>query len=443
MRVLESIEPKLQGWVANYGEPVGRQAAVVNILERFESVVQSSVRTAPIIFDKAGGSELFDERGKRYIDFHAAGGSQTFGHNNIKVCSALIDYLCNDRIIQTCDRSSTAKRKFVETFVTRILQPRKLTHKILFTDPGHGFAAEVALRVARRHTKRSGVIAFTNSSHGLTEASPTVTSKSGDRSEWPAFQGRTHFMPFCSYFGENIDTVAFIRSYLEDAASGIGIPAAVVVEPVQVQGGMNVASDEWLRELEILCRRFAMLLILDETLTGFGRSGAYFGFESAGVSPDIVLGPSAIAGGLPMSVLLLKPELDHWRPGDQVGAVQGDNLAFVAAAEVHAQWNSGLTADIAERSRTLSEHMTGIPARFPHRTLRARGKGMMWALELDRPASAAVVSAWALERGLIIEPARLKDNVLLVLPPVTIGDDVLREGLERLDEAISLFISHE
>ncbi|MGH6814274.1 MAG: aminotransferase class III-fold pyridoxal phosphate-dependent enzyme, partial [Hyphomicrobiaceae bacterium] len=137
------------------------------MLERFESVVQNSVRSAPIVFDKASGSELFDESGKRYIDFHSSGGSQGFGYNHLKVCSALIDYLCNDRVIQTCDRKSVAKRTLVETFVEKVLLPRNLGHKLLFTDPASGVATEVALRVARRHKKRSGVIAFTNSSHGL------------------------------------------------------------------------------------------------------------------------------------------------------------------------------------------------------------------------------------------------------------------------------------
>lgn len=416
---------------------------MANILERFESVVQSSVRTAPIVFDKAGGSELFDERGKRYIDFYSAGGSQSFGHNNIKVCSALIDYLCNDRIIQTCDRSSTAKRKFVEVFVTRILQPRKLAHKILFTDPANGVAAEVALRVARRHTKRSGVVAFTNSNHGLTEATLSLTGGSLDRSEASGFTGRTALMPFCSYLGESVDTIGYLRRHLEDSASGVGIPAAVIVETAQIHGGMNIASEEWLKELEGLCRQFGILLVVDETLTGFGRSGSYFGFEAAGLNPDIILAPNAIAGGLPITILLLKPELDHWRRGDQVGLVQGDNLAFVAAAEIHLQWTTTLTGEIAERSKTVAEALQGIPLRFPHRNLHVRGKGLMWALELDRPASAAVVSAWASERGLIVEPARLKDNVLLVLPPVTISEDVLREGLDCLNEAVSLFVGHE
>ena len=175
-----------------------------NVFERFESMVQNSVRAAPIVFDKASGSELFDEKGNRYVDFNSAGGSQGFGHCNIKVCSALIDYLCNDRIIQSRDRRSVAKRNFIEAFVSKALQPRSLTHKLLFTDQANGLAAEIALRIARRNKHRKGIVAFTNSSHGLTDATLDL-------------RNRAVLMPYCSFLGEQVDTIAYLRRYLEDA----------------------------------------------------------------------------------------------------------------------------------------------------------------------------------------------------------------------------------
>ena len=440
---MDSSDVNLQRSSGGHAPLVGRATNAATILDRLESVVQNYVRTAPIVFDKASGSELFDERGKRYIDFHSAGGSQGFGHNNLKVCSALIDYLCNDRVIQTCDRKSVAKRTFVEIFANKVLLPRNLTHKLLFTDPASGFATEVALRVARRHKERSGIIAFTNSSHGLTEASLSVASSPLAPGDPFDLRGNTVFMPYCSYLGEHVDTVAYLRRYLEDSSSGLAHPAAVIVETIQIQGGVNVASEAWLKALETLCREFGILLIVDETHTGFGRSGAHFGFETAGLNPDMILVSNAIASGLPISILLLKPELDHWRPGDHVGLFQGDNLAFVAAAEILSQWNDSLVRDIAERSRLLGAELQSIPTRFPNRHLKVRGRGMAWGLEFGRPAAAAVVSSWALERGLIVEPARLRDNVLLVLPPITISKETLREGLDLLNQAVSMFLSHE
>jgi diaminobutyrate-2-oxoglutarate transaminase len=440
---LDSTATNLQRSTDASASFFGRSATVTNILERFESVVQNSVRAAPIVFDKASGSELFDEGGKRYIDFYSGGGSQGFGHNNLKVCSALIDYLCNDRVIQTCDRKSVAKRNFVEAFVTKVLAPRNLSHKLLFTDPASGVATEVALRLARRHKKRNGIIAFTNSSHGLTEASLSVSSSSQARGDLPDFRVNTVFMPYCSYLGEHVDTVAYLRRYLEDSSSGLDLPVAIIVETTQIHGGVNVASEAWLKALESLCREFGILLIVDETHTGFGRAGAHFSFEAAGLNPDMILVSNAVASGLPISILLLKPELDHWRPGDQVGLFQGDNLAFVAATEVLSQWNESLVRDIAERSKLLAAELLSIPTRFPNRHLRVRGKGLNWGLEFGQPAAATVVSGWALERGLIVEPARLKDDVLLVLPPITISEETLREGLELLNQAVSMFLSHE
>jgi len=412
----------------------------MNILERFESVAQSYVRTAPVVFDKALGAELFDENGNRYIDFHAAGGSLSYGHNNPAVRDGLVKYLNDGRIIQTCDRTSSAKRRFVEQFVQKILQPRNFDYKMLFTDPASGTAAEVALRLARRHKNRTNIVAFTNSSHGMTEGSLAVTGKPPTRSE-TARRGNTAFMPFCGYFGESMDTIGYFRRYLEDSASGLDLPAAAIVETVQVHGGVHVASDKWLQALEQLSREFGFLLIVDETMTSGGRLGPYFSFERAGIHPDMVLVSNAIAGGLPMSMLLLRPELDQWRPGEQAGGFQGDSLAFVAATELLAEccppsWQFTLSSEI------LADRLLGLVARFPQRRVRARGCGMLWGLELGRPGSASVVSAWAMEQGVIVEPARTRDDVLLLLPPLTIEEAILVEGLDRLDRVLATFLSH-
>lgn len=279
---LNSVSSNQQRRAGTHSTSGRTRAPGTTVLDRFESSVQSAVRSAPIVFDKASGSELFDERGNRYIDFHSAGGSQGFGHNNLKVCSALIDYLCNDRVIQTCDRKSVAKRNFVEAFVGRVLGPRKLDHKLLFTDPAIGVSAEIALRIARRHKRRSGIVTFTNSSHGFVGACLPVTSDSQPRGDLLDLKANTVSMPYCSYLGEGVDTIDYLRRFLEDSSSGLDVPAAIIVETTQVHGGVNVASDMWLKSLETLCRRFDILLIVDEMITGFGRSGPYFSFESAG-----------------------------------------------------------------------------------------------------------------------------------------------------------------
>jgi diaminobutyrate-2-oxoglutarate transaminase len=415
----------------------------MNVLERFESVAQNYVRAAPIVFDKARGSELFDEKGVRYIDFHSAGGSLSHGHGDIRLTSALIDYLCNDRLLQCCDRTSLAKRRFVEAFVDTILKPFDTNYRMLFVDPAAGAAAEVAMRLARRHKNRTNMIAFTNSCHGLTEGALSVTGKPQMRGDVLDLRRHVTFMPYCDYFGDGIDTVSYLKRLLEDSASGVELPAAVIVEVVQVQGGVNIASPEWLQALEKLCRKLGILLIADETHSGGGRTGPYFCFERAGLKPDMIIVPNSLGGGHPMSMLLFRPELDHWRPGEQVGLFQGSGLAFTAGTELLAAWKQRSPDDFGQRSHILDERLRNIPLAYPDRKVRVRGLGMAWGLELGVPASASVVSSWALERGLVVEPSRVKDNVLLVMPPLNIEIPVLREGLDRLGEAIAMFFHHQ
>ena len=419
-------------------------ASVMNILERYESLAQNYMRMAPIVFDRACGSEIFDENGARYIDFHSGGGTLTLGHNHPKVCTALVDYLCNDGVPQTRDRASVAKRRFVEAFVQRILAPRGLDYKLLFTDPASGVAAEFAMRLARRDRKRASIIAFTNSSHGLTEGALAATAKPASHYESLNLRGSVMFMPYCNYLGAELDTIRYLRRHLEDRTSGVEPPAAVIVEPVQYDGGVVIASGAWLKALEQLCREFGMLLILDESLTGCGRTGPYFAFERAGIRPDMVLAPLAMAGGRPLSLLLMRSELDHWRPGEQAGLFQGDCLAITAATELLSLWtDDSLSNAIAARAEILAEGLKSLAVRFPARNVEIRGIGMLWAIDFRRTASAAVVSSWALEAGLIVEPAAIKDEVLLIAPPVTIAEDTLRQGVERLDKAVTMFLSHE
>jgi diaminobutyrate-2-oxoglutarate transaminase len=217
----------------------------------------------------------------------------------------------------------------------------------------------------------------------------------------------------------------------------------VIVETVQVQGGVRIASERWLRDLAALCTEFDMLLIVDDSSTGCGVTGPYFGFEDARISPDMVIVSNAIAGGLPMSMLLLRPELDTWHPREQMGELQGNGLAFAAANALLPEREAVLPDQARASGQILSEELHKLTARHVRAKIRVRGKGVVWGLDLGRPGAAAVVSAWALERGVIVEPARLKDEVLLVRPAVTIDETTLREGLDRLDEAVSDFVGHD
>jgi diaminobutyrate-2-oxoglutarate transaminase len=414
----------------------------MNVIERYESAAQGLVRSAPIVFQRAHGAELFDESGRRYIDFNSGGGTLGYGHNSLRVCSALIDYICKDHVLQTRDKTSVAKRAFIEAFVAAILTPRGMNYKLLFTDPASGTAAEIALRIARRDRKRNTIAAFTHSNHGLTDGAPRARPHAGAL-EAHVRRGSTVFLPYCGYLVSGTDTTRYLRRIFEDGASGLERPAAVIVATAQAECGVELASGEWLRALEDLCRECGVLLIADETLTGCGRMGPFFSFEAAGLKPDMVIVSHALAGGLPLSLLLLRPELDRWRHGEQAGVFQGDGLSLVAATELLSLWkDASLTRQAEGHAQTIGERLNTMTKGFGSDNLSARGAGMLWGLELNRPASAAVVAAWALEQGVIVEPAPARDDALLLLPPVTIDQATLEEGLERLQRAVDMFLAH-
>ena len=154
--------------------------------------------------------------------------------------------------------------------------------------------------------------------------------------------GNVSFMPYDGYLGTDVDTLDYFETCLKDSGSGLDLPAAVVVETVQGEGGINKASFEWLQRLEGLCQEFDMLLIVDDIQAGCGRTGTYFSFEKAGIVPDIVTLSKSLSGyGLPMSVVLMKSELDVWKPGEHNGTFRGNNLAFVSAeAAIELYWKN-------------------------------------------------------------------------------------------------------
>lgn len=302
----------------------------MRIFENLESEVRGYIRSFPTIFKKAKGATLTDEQGVEYIDFFAGAGTLNYGHNNEHISKALIEYLQEDGIVHGLDMATTAKKEFLQTFESLILKPRNLEYKLQFTGPTGTNAVETALKLARLVKGRSNVVAFTNGYHGLSQGSLAVTGNNEYRDESYISRTNATFMPFDGYFGD-MNTLTYFRKFLEDGSSGVDLPAAVILETIQGEGGINVASKEWLQELEAICREFDILLIIDDIQVGNGRSGEFFSFEFAGINPDMVTLSKSIGGGLPMALLLFKPHLDQWKPGEHTGTFRGNNLAFVAS----------------------------------------------------------------------------------------------------------------
>jgi diaminobutyrate-2-oxoglutarate transaminase len=410
-----------------------------NVFNRVESEVRSYCRSFPAVFDTARGAFLYDEAGNEYLDFFCGAGTLNYGHNNPDIKLAVINYLQRDGVAHSLDLWTVAKRRFLETFEGVVLKPRGLEYKVQFTGPTGANAVEASLKLARKVKQRSNVISFTNAYHGLSAGALTITGNRHFRNE--AFVNRLDaaFMPYDGYFGEKVNTLDYLRRFLEDKSSGLDLPAAIILETIQAEGGVNVASYEWLQGLEKLCREFDILMIVDDIQVGNGRSGTFFSFEPAGIRPDMVVLSKAIGGlGLPMSLLLINPAIDQWKPAEHTGTFRGNNLAFVAATAALKYWSDKRFPDeIARKGQLLAAHLGQLRKQYPQRVKEIRGRGLIWGMEMSTPELAKAVSKRAFAQRLIIELAGADDQVLKFLPPLVIEDTDLKRGLEILDKCVA------
>jgi len=408
-----------------------------NAFERLESEVRSYSRSFPAVFAQACGSWMTDEHGRRYLDFFAGAGSLNYGHNPAPLKQALLDYLVRDGIVHGLDMATCAKRTFIETFERRILQPRQLNYKLQFTGPTGTNAVEAALKLARSE-QRPTVLCFTNAFHGVTAGAVAATGAQRFREAVGTPLAHTCFMPFAGYYGRDADTLGMINKLLADPGSGVDRPAAVLVETIQGEGGINTASVAWLRGLEALCRRHDMLLIVDDIQMGCGRTGTFFSFEEAGLAPDIVTLSKSLSGyGLPMSLVLLKPELDIWKPAAHNGTFRGNNAAFVTAtAALDAFWADDLFArDVQAKGEFLHTRLRQLK-RHSSLVREVRGRGLVAGLVMKNAALADAASARSFARGLIVETCGPQGEVLKLLPALTIESAALEEGLAILGEVL-------
>jgi diaminobutyrate-2-oxoglutarate transaminase len=411
----------------------------LSVFETLESEVRGYCRGWPTIFDRAQGGYMYDEDGHTYLDFFAGAGSLNYGHNNPVLKRALIDYLERDGVTHGLDMSTSAKRAFLETFQNVLLRPRDLPYKVMFPGPTGTNAVEAALKLARKAKGREAIVSFTNAFHGMSLGSLAVTGNAFKRAGAgiPLVHGTP--MPFDDYLDGQIPDFIWFERLLEDSGSGLNQPAAVIVETVQGEGGINVARAEWLRALADLCERHDMLLIVDDIQMGCGRTGAFFSFEEAGITPDIVTVSKSLSGyGLPMSLTLFKPELDIWEPGEHNGTFRGNNPAFVTAtAALETYWSDGqMEKQTLARGEQVEATLREIAAEHPQAVVEHRGRGLVWGLELRDKPLAALVARRAFELGLLIETSGPESEVVKLLPALTTTPEELDEGLRIMARAI-------
>ena len=301
----------------------------------------------------------------------------------------------------------------------------------MFPGPTGTNAVEAALKLARKVTGRNHVVSFTNGFHGMTLGALSLTGNAGKRKGAGIPLEHVSHMPYDGYLGEAVDTVEVLRRYLEDSSSGMEKPAAFILETIQGEGGVQVASSQWLRDLQALARQHEILLIIDDIQVGCGRTGTFFSFEKMGIEPDIITLSKSLSGfGLPFAITLLKPELDVWNPGEHNGTF----LTATAALEF---WvDNKLTEEVAHKGELLREGLERIATRFPELELAIRGKGLIWGLDFGDSDLAGRISKLAFEKGLVIETSGSRDQVLKMLPPLTIEPAQLKAGIEIISQSL-------
>ncbi|WP_154171740.1 pyridoxal phosphate-dependent class III aminotransferase [Vibrio metoecus] len=424
-----------------------------------ESEVRSYPRRIPIAIKQAYGCLVEDTRGQIFLDCLAGAGTLVLGYNHPEINQALKTQLDSGLPYQTLDIATEAKTHFIKT--VKGFLPKALGEDcvIQFCGPSGADAVEAAIKLAKQTTGRNTMFAFRGAYHGMTNGTMGMMGNLNTKARRTGLMSDVHFMPFpyslrCP-FGLGGDegakaSIRYIERLLNDDEAGIMKPAAIIVEPVQGEGGVIPAPAFWLRELRRICDEHGILLIFDEIQCGVGKTGHNFAFEESGIIPDVLCLSKAIGGGLPMSILVINKKHDTWRPGEHTGTFRGNQLAMVSGAkalEIIQRDN------LVEHARIAGQYLRAGLEKIQSRVncvAEVRGKGLMLGLEIKDPSGelnkfgepksapqlTLAIQRAALERGLMVEKGGRDGSVIRFLPPVIISFEQLDFALRVLEEAI-------
>ncbi|MFH4714971.1 pyridoxal phosphate-dependent class III aminotransferase [Vibrio alginolyticus] len=424
-----------------------------------ESEVRSYPRRLPIAIKQAFGCLVEDTRGQIFLDCLAGAGTLALGYNHPEINQALKEQLDSGLPYQTLDIATSAKTTFIQSVKSFLPQELSENSVIQFCGPSGADAVEAAIKLAKQTTGRNTMFAFRGAYHGMTNGTMGMMGNLGTKARRTGLMSDVHFMPFpynlrCP-FGLGGDegakaSIRYIDRLLNDDESGIMKPAAIIVEPVQGEGGVVPAPAFWLRELRRICDQHGILLIFDEIQCGVGKTGYNFAFEESGIVPDILCLSKAIGGGLPMSLLVINKQHDTWKPGEHTGTFRGNQLAMVSGAkalEIIQRDNLVEHANIA--GQYLRYGLESIQKRV-NCIAEVRGKGLMLGVEIKTPNGelnkfgepqadselTLSIQRAALERGLIVEKGGREGAVIRFLPPLIISFEQIDFALRVFEDAI-------
>jgi diaminobutyrate-2-oxoglutarate transaminase len=417
--------------------------------DELESSARSYPRSVPVAIEEGRGATMKDADGNTYVDFFGGAGVMNVGHGNPAVKAAASAQ--QERLVHALDFPTTPKLRLMRRL--KELLPGALSRraKFHFGGPTGSDAIESAMKLTRGHTGREAVIAFQGSYHGMSAGALSVTSDVG-------FGGPTsapvHFMPYPYCYRcplglqpDSCETACakLLDNSLEDPHSGIPKPAAVIIEPIQGEGGTIVPPDGYLTEVRRITERHDVPLVCDEIQTGFGRTGKMFACEHDGVTPDVMTMSKALGGiGYPISCIAYDSELDTWTKGAHIGTFRGHQVAMAAGlAAIEFMVETGLT----DHSARLGEMTLGLlreGLREAETVGDIRGRGLMIGIEMvcDRdtrepsPEMASQIRTECFHRGVVIEVGGHFGNVARFLPPLVITEKLMRTGTEIFIESV-------
>lgn len=431
--------------------PGPKSIALLKKQEELESNNRSYPRGIPVAFQSGRGAIIEDVDGNKFIDFLSGCGVFNLGHNNPFIVEAIKNR--GDLLTQAVDFPTETRIDFIERLNSVLPETIRNKMKVNFGGPTGSDAVEAAIKLARIVTGRHSIIAFQGGYHGMTMGALSVTSKLSHRKAAPPLIPGIHFLPFCSPYrcpfasinsSCSGECVRYFEFCLENPHSGIDKPAAIIIEPIQGEGGTYVPSIGWLEQITEIARRNDVLVIFDEIQTGFYRTGKIFAFEHTNAVPDIITMSKGISGnGYPLSLILYKKEIDVWEPGTHIGTFRGNQIAMAAGK---------VALEFIEKNDILS-HALGVSNQIKNELEKikessryigdVRGIGMIFGIELvkDRktkepfPEATKLLRKLCYENGLIVEIGGYYDNVIRFLPPLTLTKEIAEDGLRIFTDA--------
>jgi diaminobutyrate-2-oxoglutarate transaminase len=434
-------------------KPPGPKArALLEKQKEVDSIAVYYATVIPTAWEAGKGATLKDVDGNTYVDFMAGISVLNVGHSNPYVVEAVKHQL--DKLTHALDIPTPERIRLVEKLVAIAPAGLKDNSRVLFGGPSGSDAVEGALKIAKFNTKRHAILAFHGAYHGMTSGALSVTSKRSFRTGNLPLLPDIHFAPYaycyrCAFGREypecNMQCTRYIDYLFKDPESGLTDPAAIIVEPIQGEGGFITPPDGYLKELRRICDENKILLIVDEIQSGFGRAGKMFACEYEGITPDVMPIAKAVGGiGIPLAGCIIKKNLDTWEPGAHLGTFRGNVLACVAGYEAI---DFTLRKGLIDRSAREGAHMMRRLKDLQQETKtmgEVRGKGLMVAAEFvedrrtKKPAVELVkkIQFRCFERGVLVWKAGHWPNVVRFLPPLVITRDHIDKGLDVFSEVV-------